>query len=144
MIGIFVNSINWLGVALATVVAFISGAVWFGPKTFFPVWWKALGKPVGGDPGAGQSMGVVFGSTFVAVVVQAIVMGLVIGKLGESGEVSIAQGGLVGFILGVGIAAAPSLSHRLFGQQGFKVWLIEVASDVLNVTLMGLVIAAVS
>ncbi len=138
------SSINWLGVVLATVVGFTSGAVWFGPKTFYPVWWRALGKPEGGEPGGGMSMGVVFGSTFVAVVVQAIVMALVIGKLDEASDVGPAQGGLVGLILGVGIAAAPSLSHRLFGQQGFKVWLIEVASDVLNVTLMGIVIAAVS
>ena len=138
------GSVSLVGIAAATVVAFISGAIWFGPKTFFPVWWKALGKPVGGEPGSGGNMGVVFGSTFLGVVVQATVMAVVIAKLDESADVGPAQGALVGFLLGVGFAAAPSLSHRLFGQQGFTVWLIEVASDVLNLTLIGLVIAAVS
>ena len=138
------GSISLVGIVAATVVAFVSGAVWFGPKTFFPIWWRAMGKPEGATPGEGHSMGVVFGSTFVGVIVQAIVMSLVIAKLNESADVAPAQGALVGFLLGVGFAAAPSLSHRLFGQQGFKVWLIEVASDVLNLTLIGLVIATLS
>ena len=38
------GSINWLAVLLATIVSFVSGFIWFGPKTFYPVWWKALGK----------------------------------------------------------------------------------------------------
>ena len=47
---------------------------------------------------------------------------------------------MIGLALGVVFTAAGSLSHRLFGQQGFRVWLIEVGSDVLNYTLVGLVI----
>lgn len=138
------GSISLVGVVAATVVAFISGAVWFGPKTFFPIWWRSMGKTEDSTPGQGHSMGVVFGSTFVGVIVQAVVMALVIAKLDESSNVSPGQGALIGFVLGIGFAAAPSLSHRLFGQQGFKVWLIEVGSDVLNLTLIGLVIATLT
>ena len=53
---------------------------------------------------------------------------------------SAVDGALVGALLGVGLAAASSLSHRLFGGFGYKVWLIEVASDALNLTIMGLII----
>jgi hypothetical protein len=52
------------------------------------------------------------------------------------------DGGLVGLLLGIGLAAASSLSHRLFAGQNFKVWAIEVSSDVVNLTIMGLIIGA--
>ena len=52
------------------------------------------------------------------------------------------EGGLVGLFLGLGLAAASSLSHRLFAGQGFKVWILEVGSDVVNLTIMGFIIGA--
>jgi hypothetical protein len=41
----------------------------------------------------------------------------------------------------VGIAAFASLSHRLFGGENIKVWLIETSNDVLNFTVAGAIIA---
>jgi len=46
-----------------------------------------------------------------------------------------------GTILGVGIAAFASLSHRLFGGENIKVWLIETTNDALNLTVAGAIIA---
>jgi hypothetical protein len=34
-----------------------------------------------------------------------------------------------------------SLSHRLFGGENIKVWLIETANDALNLTVAGAIIA---
>ena len=65
-------NINWLGVVLATFSAFASGAIWFGPKTFFPIWWRAMGRDETTEvPGSGN-MGVIFGSTFAGQFVQAL------------------------------------------------------------------------
>jgi hypothetical protein len=55
-------NINWIAVLLATLVSFISGFIWFGPKTFYPVWWKAMGKSDKEEPGSHQNMTVVFGT----------------------------------------------------------------------------------
>jgi len=71
------GSINWLAVLLATVVSFISGFIWFGPKTFYPVWWKAMGKSPNSEPGSSQNMGVVFGSITVALFVQSLVFSII-------------------------------------------------------------------
>ena len=49
-------------------------------------------------------------------------------------------GALGGLLLGVGLVAASSLSHRLFGGDGFRVWAIEVGGDVVGLTLAGLVV----
>jgi hypothetical protein len=56
-------------------------------------------------------------------------------------DIGIADGAGVGFALGVGIAAFASLSHRLFGGENIKVWLIETSNDVLNLTVAGAIIA---
>ena len=108
----FLLELNWLAILVAFVVAFLAGALWFGPKTFFPVWWKAI---------VPQSEPLHH-------------VGLAAGPVGPLG------GLLTGLLLGIGFAAASSLSHRLFAGHGLKVWIIEVGSDVLNYTLVGLVI----
>jgi hypothetical protein len=51
------------------------------------------------------------------------------------------DGAFVGFALGVGIAAFASLSHRLFGGESLKVWIIETANDAINLTVAGAIIA---
>jgi len=135
--------LNWLAIIVATLAAFVAGAIWFGPKTFFPVWWKLMGKTPGEDPGANANMPVVFGSTFVGALVQAFTLAVVIHFV-AAGDASFGAvaGGLTGLLVGIGLGAASSLSHRLFAGVGFRVWLIEVGSDVLNLTIMGVILGA--
>lgn len=133
-------SINWLAVALSTFAIFMIQAIWFGPKTFYPVWWKAMGKEVTkpeDQDTSGKTMLRLFGGAFAAALAQTAVLYLVIFGSG----LSVLGGALAGFGLGI-IAAAASLPHRLFGQQGFKVWIIEVGADVVALTAAGAIIAA--
>ena len=79
----------------------------------------------------------------VAAFVEAIAVATVIYFVAAvNPHFGVLDGGLVGFLLGIGLAAASSLSHRLFAGNGFKVWAIEVSSDVVNLTIMGLIIGA--
>ena len=133
-------SVNWLAVALGTLAIFMIQAIWFGPKTFYPVWWKAMGKqptkPEDQDS-SGKTMLRLFGSSFAAALAQTAVLYVVIFGSG----LPVIGGALAGFGLGV-VAAAASLPHRLFGQQGFKVWIIEVGADVLGLVAAGAILAA--
>ena len=72
------GSINWLAVLLATLVSFVSGFIWFGPKTFYPIWWKALGKSPNTEPGSQQSMAVVFGSITIALFFSGFIVTLLL------------------------------------------------------------------
>ena len=136
------TQLNWLAILVAFVAAFIAGAIWFGPKTFFPVWWRAMGKDPNNMEVTGN-MAVTFSATAIAAFVEAIAVATVIYFVAAvNPHFGVLDGGLVGFLLGVGLAAASSLSHRLFAGQGFKVWAIEVSSDVVNLTIMGLIIGA--
>ena len=134
------GAINFAGVLVAFLVNFIIGFIWFGPKTFFPIWWKAIGKT--GDPGDGANMGVVFGSTAVAGLISATGLSLIFNLLSKTnGDVSLISGLTSGLIVGVFVMAAPALSHRLFAGNGFKVWLLEIGSDVLGFVGMGIVLS---
>jgi len=138
----FLSELNWLAIVVAWVAAFIAGAIWFGPKTFFPVWWRAMGKDPNNMEVTGN-MGAIFGGTAVAAFVEAVAVASVIHFVAlASPSFGMWDGAGVGFLLGVGLAAASSLSHRLFAGHGFKVWAIEVSSDVVNLTIMGLIIGA--
>lgn len=131
---------------VAGIVGTVSGSLWFGPKTFFPLWWRLIGHPPGTavNPGGNLSMGIVFGSTFVAQIVQAAAMAVVINlaiRAGITTSLGVVDELLVGLVIGVGVAAAAPLGHRLFGGHGFGVWALEVGNDILNCVLMGGILA---
>jgi len=132
------SELNWLAVFVAGLIQITFGAIWFGPKTFFPVWWKLMGKDPNQQPG-NDGMAKVFSITFLAAFVQAITLALVLNALEVSTPL---DGALVGALLGFGIGAATSVSHRLFGQQGLRIWILEVGQDVIGLTLMGLLLGA--
>jgi hypothetical protein len=84
---------------------------------------------------------ILFGGTIVGVLVQTLTLALIVNSLGQHIEISVADGAGIGFALGVGIAMFASLSHRLFGGENFKVWIIETANDAINLTIAGAIIA---
>jgi len=133
------TGLNIVGVIVAFGFSFVSGAIWFGPKTFYPIWMKERGI-ASGQLNSNQNKPVLlFGGTILGVLIQTLVLGLIINSLGD--DVSVSTGAVVGLALGVGIAAFASLSHRLFGGESLKVWIIETANDAINLTVAGAIIA---
>ena len=135
------SDLNLLGVIVAFFVSFISGAIWFGPKTFYPVWMKAKGNATGQLTTSQNKPVLLFGGTILGVLIQTLTLAVVINSLGKNIEVGVLDGAGVGFALGVGISMFSSLSHRLFGGESLKVWVIETANDALNLTIAGAIIA---
>jgi hypothetical protein len=133
------GAVDAIGAVVAALACFVSGFVWFGPKTFFPVWWRAMGKTDAEVPGQGQHMGLVFGLTTVAALLQGVVMSLLLGNI-VSGDATLAQGVSVGAITGVAVIL-PALGHRLFAGHTLRVWLLECGNDFLNFVLMGAVLS---
>ena len=144
-------SINPLAVLTASIISFAIGAIWFGPKTFYPVWMRALGREIPKERvkmTGGETL-LMFGGTYLAALIQVITLAVII-SLGRSASPSfgLLDGSIYGFVFSVGLGAFASLSHRMFGQANFKVyqslkvWLIEVSQDVLCLTIAGLILAA--
>lgn len=136
------SGLNFVGVIVAFFFSFISGGIWFGPKTFYPVWLKAKGISSGQLTSTQNKPLIMFGGTIVGVLVQSLTVGLVVNSL-QIGHPNfgIVDGAGVGFALGVGIGMFASLSHRLFGGENFKVWIVETANDAINLTIAGAIIA---
>jgi hypothetical protein len=136
------SGLNLVGVLIAFVISFISGGIWFGPKTFYPIWMKAKGV-ANGELTTQQNMpALLFGGTIIGVLVQTLTLALIINTLQTNGvDLGLLDGAGVGFALGVGIGAFASLSHRLFGGDSLKVWIIETANDAINLTIAGAIIA---
>ncbi|CAB4820256.1 unannotated protein [freshwater metagenome] len=137
------DSINLPAVLVSWFVAFISGFIWFGPKTLFPIWWKLMGKSSKDVPGGGTNMGLTFGSVLVGQLITIVTLALIMSTLVELGRVSSAlDGALVGLLLGFGIAGATALGHRMFAGHGALVWIIESGNDIINLGIAGAILAA--
>ena len=139
------SGLNYLGVLIAFVISFISGGIWFGPKTFYPVWMRLRGIQSGQLEHNQNKPALLFGGTIVGVLIQTLVVATVITSLQHAGtDIGILDGAGIGLLLGLGIGSFASLSHRLFGGDGLKVWIIETANDVINLTIAGAIIAAMN
>ena len=135
------GAINFAGVLVAFLVNFVIGFIWFGPKTFYPVWMKARGI-ASGQLNTNQNKPVLlFGGTIVGALIQVLTLGLFINTLQVNDpNFGVIDGAGVGWWLGVGIAMFSSISHRLFGGESLKVWLIETSNDAINLTVAGAII----
>ena len=133
---------NFVSIVVAFGFSFVSGAIWFGPKTFYPIWMKERGIASGQLKSTQNKPALLFGGTILGVILQTLTLGLIINSIQHAGtEISVASGAGIGLALGVGIAAFASLSHRLFGGESLKVWIIETANDAINLTVAGAIIA---
>ncbi len=136
------SEFNYIGIIVAFFISFISGAIWFGPKTFYPIWMRERGIASGQLTTQQNKPVLLFGGTILGILAQTFTLALIINSLQQAGApMSVATGAGIGLALGVGIAAFASLSHRLFGGENLKVWLIETANDAINLTIAGAVIA---
>jgi len=136
------SNLNFVGILVAFGFSFVSGAVWFGPKTFYPIWMKARGIKDGQLTANQNKPVMLFGGTILGILIQTLTLGLIINSLQVNNpDLGILNGAGVGFALGVGIGMFASLSHRLFGGENFKVWIIETANDAINLTVAGAIIA---
>ena len=136
------TGLNIIGVIVAFGFSFVSGAIWFGPKTFYPIWMKGRGIQSGQLDSNQNKPVILFGGTIIGVLTQTLTLALIINSLQHAGtDIGISDGAGIGFALGVGIAMFASLSHRLFGGDSLKIWLIETANDAINLTVAGAIIA---
>ena len=135
------GSINWLAVVACVVVSMVSGSLWYNPRTFFPVWWKVVGKE-GEVPGM-QNMGMTWTLTVLSSFVQAVAMSLMVTAMGSlAGGATLASGVLAGFMLWLGFIAPTYLVNKLFAGHGLKIWGIETGNHLVNFLLFGAILGA--
>ena len=131
------SSINWLAVVLCLVASMVIGGVWFSPKMFFNVWWKAVGKTDKDmeDMSKGSSAGMMatWGGVIVASLIQAIFMGFMTNAMGATDW---ASGAMTGFFLWLGFIAPSSLTNKLFADR-VPAWFYEAGNHLVTFLVMG-------
>jgi hypothetical protein len=138
------SSINWLAVVACVLASMIIGGIWFSPKAFYPVWWKAIGKTDSDVPGDQSMSGM--GMTWVMVVVssfvQAVFMSLMVNAMGNmTGGATLASGAMAGFLLWLGFVAPSSLTNKLFADR-VKAWYYEAGNHLVTFVVMGAIVGA--
>ena len=135
------SELNFVGIPVAFFVSFISGAIWFGPKTFYPVWMRAKGNASGQLTGEQNKPVLLFGGTIIGILIQTLTLGLIINSLqANNSDFSVTDGSLVGLALGVGIGMFASLIHPVLGGESLKGWIIDTANDAITLTNAGSII----
>ncbi len=129
------SSINWLAVVVCVVVSMVSGSLWFNPKTFYPAWWRAIGRSESDAPGI-QNMGMVWGLTILSSFVQAASIALMINTMGS---MTLGSGVMAGFMLWLGFVATTSLTNKLFAGQ-LKAWVLEQGNHLINFLFFGAIL----
>jgi hypothetical protein len=135
--------INWLAVVACVVASMLIGSVWFNQKTFFPVWWKAIGRSGKIEPGMSGAMGITWGLTVLAALVQAVFMSLMVTAMGSMtpGGATVGTGALSGLALWFGFVAPTSLTNKVFAGQ-LKAWVLEAGNHLINFVVIGAILGA--
>ena len=118
----------------------IIGSIWFGPRTFFPIWWRAIGKQDNEGPSGTPLTWILL---ILMSIVQAIFMALMVNAMGSmtTGGATLASGATAGFILWLGFVAPISLTHKLFAGQ-YKAWALEAGNSLITMVVMGAILGA--
>lgn len=137
------NGINWLAVLACVLISMISGSIWYNPKTFFPIWWKGIGKTEKDTPGS-SNMALTWGLTLFASFVQVVAMAFMVNSLGGQmpGGPTLLSGAATGFMLWLGFIAPTYLVNKLFAGHALKIWAIEVGNHLVNFVLFGALLGA--
>jgi hypothetical protein len=134
-------SINWWAVLVCVILSMASGTLWYNPKTFFPTWWKGIGKSEAKQPGNNNNMLPVWVLTLLSSLLQVIGLAIALNLVGKAfGGVTVLMGILTGVLIWLFIVAPTNLVNKLFAGFPFRVWAIEAGDHLLNFVLFGLVL----
>jgi uncharacterized protein DUF1761 len=137
--------VNWLAVAACVVFSMVSGSLWFSPRTFFPVWWKAIGKEDEKPKNTPLTWVLIVVSSLVQALGMTSVISLVAtvmeSMVGGVNELTAVNGAVIGFLMWLGFVAPTGLANKLFAGQ-YKAWFLEQGNHLINFLVFGVILAA--
>lgn len=128
------ESVNWIGVAVAAIAAFVLGWLWFGPL-FLKPWMRELGKTQEQLAAQGPARAPAIAMEFVAWTITATVLAIIIERFGPG----VTTGLTVGLLCATGFVATARLADVLFAQTSSKRYWIEAGNRLVSYALMGAV-----
>jgi hypothetical protein len=138
--GMNLSSLNWLAVLVCLVLSMVIGSIWFGPKTFFPAWWKAIGKRPDEEPKATPLTWILMVLTsFIQIVFLALLISGLAGAM--PGQPTLLSGAATGLLVWLGFTGPANLMNKLFASH-YKAWFIETGQNLLAYVVFGAILGA--
>lgn len=128
-------ALNHFAIIAAAVLAFVIGAIWYGPL-FGKQWMREVGLTAEAATAGNQAK--IFGFAFLATLVMAYNLGFFLGDP----SIGLAMGAVYGFATGLGWIAMGLIIVGLFERRSSKLMLINGGYMTVTLTLMGLIIGA--
>ncbi len=129
------EDVHWGAVALAFVVSFGLGALWYSPMLFYPVWSRLEGLTE--EKAKSANMAVAFGGTALSTLAGVVLLALLMVATGASG---IGAGALMGAILGLVFRGGAHFIHNGFAARDPRVSLIDTAHDTVTLAIAGAIL----
>lgn len=132
------SSFHALPVLVAAVAAFVLGALWYSPALFATAWVRAHGYTDEQIARMRSGAARAYAISFACFLVMAAAMGLLVARVQPVGVL----GGIkLGALIGVGFAAAVSLTANVYSDRPLAAWAIDAGYQVAYLILMGVILA---
>lgn len=128
----YLADVNWLSVIVATVVAYIIGALWY--SLIFARRWQSEVK-LSNEDISRSNMAMIFGGTFILNFIAAILLDLFIGK-----DSTLVSGMFLGLIVSIGWIATSLGINYLFSRKSLVLFLIDAGYFVVFFTVIGAIL----
>jgi hypothetical protein len=129
------GDLNWLAIVVATVAWFAFSAIWYSVPPLSQAWARAAKVDMSGD---GPPLALLFIPTLIGYFVTTVVIGLLVAGLGTE---TIADGIVLGAVLGVGFGMVGALVNQVYESKGGAYWLINGLNAVIAYSIVGAILA---
>jgi hypothetical protein len=140
MLDLALSHVDIGAVFLCTLICLINGFIWYNPKTFFKIWWKAIGKSEQDLQGPHGSMTTTWILTVISSFVQPLMLSFVFAWIFPDGATAW-LGIQAGIVIWLGFIAPTYLVNKLFAGHGWQAWAIETSNHLVNMMLFGLILS---
>lgn len=131
-----IGQLNWVAIVVGALVYFALGALWYSPVLFARAWQRSIGWDEGREPPQASV------TTYVAPLAAYLVMATAVGMLASAtGTDELAEGIVLGLILGIGLSLAHTFVDASFDPNKPQPWIWFAING--SYHALGLVIVAV-
>lgn len=129
------GELNWLAVVVATLAWFAFSAIWYSVPPLSKAWADAAKVDASGD---GPSMAVLFVPTLIGYFITSIVIGLLVAGTGTD---TVADGIVLGAVLGVGFGMVSSLVNQIYEGKGSSYFVINGVNAVVAYAIVAAILS---
>ena len=130
------EDVNFLAVGVATVPAFVLGALWYSPVLFARPWMAAHGFTEERIKELQSRASLAYATSFACWFVMATVLALVAPHFGDGVRAMLH----VGLLLWLGFSATTGLTQNRFSDKPISLWTIDAGYQIASVTIMSVVL----